>query len=178
MIITKKGEFMKTMLSLITIFFLIALIIHSSDAQTVLYVKEKEGSQNAFPLPDIRKITFDGPGLVVTRINSDLQIYPISTLRFLSFKNYFEGIANPEPASSNILRIWPNPVSTELHIEWIGNQDAVCRLQILDSEGRVIIQDTFRKGKAVLNILQLKTGIYYCRVQNNSEIITGKFIKK
>lgn len=74
-------------------------------------------------------------------------------------------------------RIWPNPVSTELHLEWVPGADY---LWLMDARGRVLLrkQVAVRKDHLSLDVEGLEPGIYFIRISGGNYDRTVKFIKR
>ena len=86
--------------------------------------------------------------------------------------NGAEGPNRVELNTGNQFRIYPNPVTTELNI--VCN-DAIESIQIINIAGTVV-QDI--KGVNLIDITNLKSGLYIIKVQTNSGIYSDKFMKK
>ena len=145
--------------------------------QNTLYVKEKAGTQTGFILTAIRKLNFSGDTIKITTTGGANQNYRLSDIRFLSFKNYFTSIANPGANQIIVLKLYPNPVSNKLQIEYTGEQTAGLMLEILDLQGRVLKRNSFQCRKASIDVPNIKAGMYLCRLRINSEAVVAKFIK-
>jgi hypothetical protein len=163
------------------IFTLVVLLLISDgigglQAQSMLYVKEKAGNQTAFPIPGIRKLNFTGGNVVVTDTNAGTETFPVSGIRFLSFRNFFTGIQDPGTNQAGKLRLYPNPVNDELIIEYAGDHDGLT-IEILDLQGRVLQSHNMDFSKIKLNVTRLEPGIYFSRIHAKSRVFVKKFIK-
>jgi hypothetical protein len=159
------------------IILLVSIGISSVYAQTTLYVKEKAGAQTAFPLTAIRKITFSGDSMTVTKSSAETQVNAISGLRFLSFTDYFAGIPEPGGAWNKAPRLYPNPTFGMLQIEYPVEQNVNQKVEILDLQGRVMKNGSLQNGKTSLDVSGLIPGLYLCRIQSSTSVVTSKFIK-
>lgn len=90
------------------------------------------------------------------------------------------GIENISDASKKIfISLYPNPVKDHLNIDFQGESDDLCRIEITDLQGTV--QAAFLLNQAQKNsidLTHLSQGIYIVRFSVNDIFITsGKFIK-
>ena len=170
-----------TMVKQLTLFIFVLISLSSGltllKAQNTLYVKERTGTQTAYPLSGIRKLNFSADTVKITKTGGETQNYTLGDVRFFSFKNYFLGIPDPGSDQKDALRLYPNPVNNILHIEYTGKQSKEVTIEILDLQGRVLQSCSFQNRKAIMDISNLNVGIYICRLYGNSEVIVRKFIK-
>jgi hypothetical protein len=67
------------------------------------------------------------------------------------------GVASPGlPKGEEVLRIWPNPVSNELHVDNAANSD----FYVYDLIGREVYKTFIPTDKEVVNISALQSGVY------------------
>ncbi len=67
-----------------------------------------------------------------------------------------------EVSSSNVLEIFPNPVSQTLYINSSSQKDET--VEVYNVLGKLIFSDVTENGKAMINTSQLASGIYVVRV--------------
>lgn len=147
-------------------------------AQT-MYVKEKNSTQTAYALSNIRKMTFSGGNANVQKTDNSTGVYAISGLRYLNFTDLTTGIAEPlMPLSYSNLITYPNPVTDLLTIDLTGVID-VGTISILSLEGKVLQTQEYRGASFVkLSLSHLPQGIYICRYSNATQQKTVKIIKQ
>jgi hypothetical protein len=75
-----------------------------------------------------------------------------------------------QPNTEKIVRVYPNPVSNNLHVELIDLETAP--YTIYNVAGQIIQKGTINKT-AVINVQNLSKGMYYLRVSGR----TVKFVK-
>jgi hypothetical protein len=158
--------------------FLLGLGLTGLQAQT-MYVKEKSGTQTAYTLSGLRKMTFSGGNATVQKSDNSAGVYALSGLRYLNFTNLITGQAEPIGllGSANIVT-YPIPVSDVLNIDLTGLTGEIT-LSILTMEGKEIQTQTTNGGSLItLNVSHLAQGIYWCRYANAVEIKTVKIIKQ
>ena len=66
---------------------LLGLGLTSLQAQT-MYVKESSGTQTAYTLSNVRKMTFSGGNATVQKTDNSTGVYAMSGLKYLSFEDY------------------------------------------------------------------------------------------
>lgn len=87
------------------------------------------------------------------------------------------GIINTAENSVKKLRLYPNPVSNMLHIEFCGDETEMRLIEILDEQGKVLQIVHLQRGKTSIDVSEFKPGIYFCKEQNNENGEKMKFIK-
>ena len=75
--------------------------------------------------------------------------------------------------ASNAVELYPNPAISHLYIK--GEDFKNFTYTIMDMQGRKLMEGSYNK---VINIHNLKTGMYYMILQDNQKKITLTFIKK
>ena len=99
----------------------------------------------------------------------------------VSMKTMVTGL-KPKPAISSPLKVFPNPVSDVLNLQYSGNTLNRMQVEILDITGkRISVQKLYNieSGQNIsLNVSTLKKGIYLCKLISEGKIIAiEKFIK-
>lgn len=74
--------------------------------------------------------------------------------------------------------IYPNPVTTSLHIEINENANKYFHLRIYDLTGRVIFHQRTDQAKSKLNLEQVPSGIYILEANNGNRLLRKKFLKQ
>jgi len=74
---------------------------------------------------------------------------------------------------NDFVQIYPNPVKDELRIA--NNELKISKIAIVDLAGQTI--DQFNDTN-LINVSHLPTGIYFIRIETDSDIVTKKFIKE
>lgn len=72
-------------------------------------------------------------------------------------------------------KIYPNPFVDKIHIENIGLQEY--ELTVLNSLGQTISQTQINSENSIIDVADLKVGIYFLRIDNGVNPITMKIIK-
>ncbi len=158
--------------------FLLGLGMTGLQAQT-MYVKENSGTQTAYILSSIQKMTFSDGNATIQKTDNSTDDYALSGLRYLNFTNPTTEISEPtdQLAHSNLIT-YPNPLTDLLNIDLKG-MTGEGTISILTLEGKEIQkQNTNGSSLIILNLNQLPKGIYLCRYSNSKEIKIVKFIKQ
>ncbi|MDA3817748.1 MAG: T9SS type A sorting domain-containing protein [Prolixibacteraceae bacterium] len=156
---------------------LLGLGLISLQAQTI-YVKESSGTQTAYTLSSVQKMTFSSGNVTVQKTDNSTAEYALSELKYLSFEDLTTGIEQPVQQGASNLITYPNPVTDVLNIELTGVASRGT-ISILTLEGKLLQeQKTDGANTAVLNLSQLSQGIYLCRYASTTEIKTVKIIKQ
>ena len=156
---------------------LLGLGLTGLQAQT-MYVKESSGTQTAYTLSSIRKMTFSGGNATVQKTDNSTGVYAMSGLRYLSFEDYTASIEEPIRVGNAHFSAYPNPVNDVLNIDLTG-VESEGTISILTFEGKLLQeQKTYGANMVTLNLSQLQQGIYLCRYSNATEIKTVKIIKQ
>ena len=162
----------------LSVVILLGLGITGLQAQT-MYVTQNSGTQTAYELNNIRKMTFTSGNVNVQKTDNTIGVYALSDLKYLSFQDFTVGINEQQMAASNTLLAYPNPVADMLTIDLTGTNNRESRISILNLEGKELLsQKTSGMDMVTLNLSKLPHGVYLCRYTNGTEIKTVKIIKK
>lgn len=157
---------------------LLVLGLNGLQAQNI-FVKENNGTQNAYALNSIQKITFSSGNLTITETNNNGGVYALNSLEYLNFTDLTTRIEVLEGAENAGLLTYPNPVIDVLTIDLGGAENPNGTLSILNIQGRVMkTQSLSSSGIVLLDMSQFPEGLYFCRYQNETEIKTVKIIKQ
>ncbi|MBN1186679.1 MAG: T9SS type A sorting domain-containing protein [Bacteroidales bacterium] len=140
---------------------LLGLGLTSLQAQT-MYVKESSGSQTAYALSNVRKMTFSGGNATVQKTDNTTGVYSLSGLQYLSFEDYITSIEGQIQLDNPNFSAYPNPVNDLLNIDLTG-VESLGTISILTFEGKLLQEQKTDGAKMVtLNLSQLPPGIYLC----------------
>ena len=158
---------------------LLGLGLTGLQAQT-MYVKESSGTQTAYTLSNIQKMSFSSGNLTVTKTDNSSGVFALSDLRYLNFSDITTDLQEDYlSVQSTNLSVYPNPVGDILNINLTGKSETEGTLSILNFEGKTLVtRKVSNEGVLSLDISHLPTGIYLCRYINATEIKTVKIIKQ
>lgn len=96
--------------------------------------------------------------------------YPIDCDRFYEVMNVKESVFNN-------LKIFPNPVTTELNI--ISSNEYISSIKVYSVVNGLVLSEIFpiNYNKIKLDISHIEKGMYILTIQSNKGIITKKFVK-
>lgn len=101
---------------------LLGLGLTDIQAQT-MYVKESNGTQTAYSLNSVRKMTFSGGNATVQKTDNSTGVYAISGLRHLSFKNFTIADVQAPTAPSSLTT--SGVTTTSVSLSWNASTDNV-----------------------------------------------------
>jgi hypothetical protein len=110
----------------------------------------------------------------------DLQIYSKALIASEISDIFFNNTTSSELSSKSqsIYSIWPNPVTDTLIVKSDNNISGT--LCIFDLSGKLVFIKKITKGSNKLNLdlSNLSTGLYLLAIDNNSDKVIFKFVKK
>ncbi len=133
-------------------------------------LNEKSGSSKSYSIADINKITFQS-GDVVIETKSATENFSITGLRNLVFDEFITDIYDFNSKVSE-LSAYPNPCDDELKI---SQNNTNARYFIYDFKGSLMQSD---KVSSTINVSNLKSGVYFFTLIDDSNTQTLKIIKK
>jgi Secretion system C-terminal sorting domain len=84
--------------------------------------------------------------------------------------------------STNTIKCYPRLAQNKITIEWYAHDDNNSIVTIIDATGRVVLNKTFvntlGSNKNDIDIITLKAGQYFVRINNGNNKITESFIKQ
>jgi hypothetical protein len=87
------------------------------------------------------------------------------------------GVVYPFTDYSATLKITPNPVSSEMVIQH-GNMGDYFDVKIYDVNGGIVLTAPRIVSGQHISIANLRTGVYFVRINTGKETITKKLIKR
>ena len=157
---------------------LLGLGLTGLQAQT-MYVKENNGTQTAYALSNIQKMSFSSGNLIVAKTDNTNGVYALNNLRYFNFTDLSTKIEEPLSFQKQMLRVYPNPVTNVLNIDLTGTAQVEGTLIIFNFEGKTVLnRQVSHAGVLSLDISHLSKGLYLCRYTNLTETRTVKIIKQ
>ena len=151
------------------------------NAQTKLYVKDKAGTQTAYDLSSIKKLTFPASKMTVTKADGSAVTYSLSNLRYLNFLAIKTDIKPIESLSINSLTLYPNPVVDQMEISYEMTQPGNVQFKIIDLQGKILYSQVLSNqngsNHATISVSQLPVGLYIFLMQSETKQETSKFYK-
>jgi len=155
---------------------LLGLGLTGLQAQT-MYVKELNGSQSAYVLSNIRKMSFTLGSLNVIKTDNSVNVYAVNNLRYLNFIDNSLKIKEQVVQKEGIIT-YPNPIINVLKVDISGlSKNGI--ISIISLDGKTIKTEHIKNKEVLLfDLSDLPQGIYLCRYINLSETKTVKIIKQ
>ena len=151
------------------------------NAQTTLHLKEKSGTQASFTLSSINKLTFADGNMTVNMKGGAMNAFALSNVRSIDFINA-TSIEKIWSVDNMNLMFYPNPVIDQLRIRYESTISEEVHLQIIDVQGKIVYQKTLRSqigsNYSIISVVQLKPGLYFCKLQNGNEQGSCKLLKE
>lgn len=127
---------------------------------------ERLGMRSAAAVADLNG---DGlPEVVVGNFAGGLQLFNADIL--------VVNLGIEEHQDDHSIRIFPNPVSSQLHI--ISKDDIIKMLVINDIYGREVERKSLRAQEAVMTVADLPTGVYLLRLELDRGLVNRIFLKR
>ena len=152
------------------ILIVLLLVISLGSIGQNMTLNENSGSSSSYSIADIKKITFQS-GDVVVETHSSTENFSIDGVRNLVFGQIITETEDIEQAVQE-LSAYPNPCGDVLNISQ-NTTDA--RYFIYDLNGSLIQSD---KASSTIDVSNLKTGVYFFTLVNETSTQTLKIIKK
>jgi hypothetical protein len=157
---------------------LLGLGLTGLQAQT-MYVKENKGTQTAFALSNVQKMSFSSGNLTVTKTDNTNDVFDLNNLRYLNFTDLSTTIEEALFFQKQMLSVYPNPATNILNIDLTGTAQVEGTLIIFNFEGKPVITRQVNHIEVLsLDISHLPKGLYLCRYANVTETRTVKIIKQ
>jgi hypothetical protein len=156
----------------ISFFLLFGLAFISGKAQT-LYLRSITGIQTAYPVANIKNLTFSNGNIVIINSIGANGVFSLSDIRYFNFTDLTLGTVSHQIVNNNFY-VYPNPTATFLNV---GNDDAsqtISNLEIISLEGRVLME----QNTPQVEIASLPTGMYFCKITSNNKTQNIKFLKQ
>lgn len=161
----------------LSLLFLFGLAFLGTNAQT-MYVRPIAGTQTAYPVANIQKLTFSGGNLVVTNTTGNNGTYALAANRYLNFTDLTLATTSNELVN-NRFYVYPNPVTSVLHITNLDQTQTISRLEIVSLQGRLLLeQNSLDTNTTHVDIATLPQGMYFCKITSNNKAQTIKFLKQ
>lgn len=163
----------------IAFLLLILFSSYSYCQQEFIHFHFNDNSTSVFSIEEVQKIDFDNDQLILHQTNGTVVSWDIDVIDYYSYNDDVTGI---ESATENKLSmsVFPNPSSSQLHINYnlLSNQEAV--LTILNVEGKVIEifnLNQVSKSTKQIDVSAYPAGQYFVRIDGAKFSLSKRFIK-
>lgn len=124
-------------------------------------VKMMDGTEQAYAVTSLSKVTFYDSNLVLDEISGETQSYKLSNIRKIYFSD-LTSVTDLDLTGATALTVYPNPAGDWIHIRNIPDQISVAKIYRLD--GRVVSQVSLSSVDNTIDISSLKSGLYLLSV--------------
>lgn len=106
----------------------------------------------------------------------------IGWVKEYKLQSWYEIVTGSTIANENLnARIYPNPATTTLTIEWNNSNETNHAYQIFDVNGRIVQMAAIKNensNRLEINVSNLKTGVYFINITSGNRKQQLKFVKK
>jgi len=81
------------------------------------------------------------------------------------------------PSTGSSIRVYPNPVQTNLHVEAKERDRSIDQVQVVDASGRLVLSYSSAGTRITLDVSSLPRGIYFVRISHGNEAMVQKINK-
>lgn len=163
----------------LSMILLLGMGLTQLQAQT-MYVMIRNGTQTAYPLDNIQKISFSPGNIHLFKIAENSENFDLTDIRHLNF-NYIYNDTTLVVQQNSVckIRIFPNPVSDILNIDLTSSESKQIDLDILSLDGRVIYTNVLKQvaGVQPINVSAMTQGVYLLRIKSREYSESFKFLK-
>jgi len=165
---------MKKKLQLVLIF---CICLTSLQAQT-MYVRPLTGTQAAYAITNIKKLTFSSGNLLVTPTSGTAVTHSLSGNRYINFTNLLLA-TETQQQEANTYYVYPNPVKDVLNVFISEQGQLIDSISIFTLEGQLVLQQKLPYNtQPQISVYSLPQGIYLCKLISEIKTETIKFIKQ
>ena len=162
------------------IVFLFAIGLSGLQAQTLLNVKEKTGTQTSFVLSGLNKLIFSSDKMTVINKTGNNSDFSLLNIRYLNFTNTTAINEISDSRNSN-LKLFPNPVIDLLYIQFESSNVENGLIQIMNVQGKILYQQRLTNQTGINNLRiplgSFPKGLYLCQLNHGNKIEINKFVK-
>jgi hypothetical protein len=144
----------------------------------VLIVTLTNGQTDAFNISDIRSVKFLNNTMNLTENNGSQSSWNIDDVSQYAFSGS-NSIASTNGSTSDQVRIFPNPISDNLNVEYGSLRAGKISIELLDLNGKVLLtvfEGTHQGKQTYTWTKDLPSGYYLCRIISESKSITKPFV--
>jgi hypothetical protein len=161
--------------------FVLAMLMLSSYltlAQNQLIVTLTNGQTDAFNVSDIRSVKFVNNTMNLMENNGSISSWNIDNISQYAFSDA-NSIVPTTGSTSDQVRIFPNPVSDNLSLEYWSSKTGKISIELLDLNGKVVrsVFEGSHQGKQTyIWTKDLPGGYFLCRIISESKNIIKPFV--
>ena len=155
-------------------------IIASVNAQTIDF-NYTNGTTSSYNLNDIQKITFDVDVMNLHLWDGTIYAWDVNTIGQYEYNEGTVGLL--EELNELHLKIFPNPTEDLLNLNFHYRNQGKMIMELYDIAGNLVLYRDFVElssglNQQSINVSEIKSGIYNCRLIFENSSITRKIIKQ
>jgi hypothetical protein len=157
---------------------MLMLTSYVTRSQNLLIVTLTNGQTDSFNVADIRSVKFINNTMNLTENNGSQSSWNIVDVSQYAFSGS-TSIVSTSGSSSDQVKIFPNPVSDNLNVEYWSSRTSKISIDLLDLNGKVLrnVFEGKHQGKQTFTWTNdLPSGFYLCRIISESKSITKPFL--
>ncbi len=157
---------------------MLMLTSYVTRAQNQLIVTLTNGQTDAFNVSDIRSVKFVNNTMNLMENNGSQSSWNIDDVSQYAFSGA-SSIVPTNGSTSDQVKIFPNPVSDNLNVEYWSLRAGKISIELLDLNGKVVrtVFEGSHQGKQTYTWTKdLPSGYYLCRIVSASKSITKPFV--
>lgn len=138
-----------------------------------LYIYLANGTKQTIPVSDVQKLTFTETALSVEQTSGAMLTSSFDELAYFSLKK----TSGSSAEGVNVLpvTIFPTLITDNASVT---SATDILRLEVLDLQGRPLVQSNPGKSQVELSLASFPAGIYLLSITNETGITVKKIIKK
>ncbi len=162
---------------------LFVFVVFKVGAQSI-YLSYTDGTNNAYNLADIRKITFDVDLMKLHLTDGSIYSRNVSTIAHYQYNQILVNVENLLSDLNELkLELFPNPTEDELNLYYHLPTEDKITISLFDLQGILILEKVageklHGENYDILNLHQIAAGPYICRISGMKNSISKQIIKK
>jgi hypothetical protein len=147
-----------------------------------LYIKFNSGALINYGLSTVDRITFSATDMQVHISGSSIQSYGMDSISYYNYKSSTTGVETVNAASTKQLKLFPNPTSGKVQIDFRLAEAAEVQILLYSLSGQqLFVKNEYASAGTQQISLDLKaagieSGIYFLELRNNKERFINKLI--
>jgi hypothetical protein len=165
------------------LFLLLGVISISTKAQSI-YFNYTDGSNEAYNLVDVRKITFVADEMNLQLLDGSVYSWNVSSIGHYQYDENSLGIDELlSKANAWQVSVFPNPANNLLNVRYNLPTNEKITLAVFDLQGKLllVINSGYKskgENEESLDISSLPMGQYVCRISGQNNTISKNIIKQ
>ena len=141
-------------------------------------IQLQNGSQIPYSIATIEAFVFQNGTMNVHSSTQSDATFPIDTISSIRFE--YGTVSQSRSSTRENLRVYPNPATNILTVEFDANSRGNMILEIVGMEGQLFLSQQVNSGetRTEINVSSLAQGIYICRIRGTNRSGAIQFVKQ